>query len=351
MRAIPRRTPSTFTSLTALCVAALLAGCGNDGGGSGADAGQGSDVGGQIDAAQDTSAGDDSAGGDTATGEDSAEADTALGDAAASDVPVSDVPVSDVPVSDVPVSDVPVPDDTGALDTAGNDTAANDTAVSDTAANDTAVSDTASSDAGDAAGGVQCNGPKGSFPSFAKACSADSDCFVAQHQINCCGTKVAFGLSVSDKAAFEAAEAVCQSQYPGCGCAQFETMAEDGYSSFNDADFVATCQAGICRTSVPSAKPVCESTGLQKPKAVKACTATSDCTYLLQTIDCCGSQRAVGVAKFAKDALEKAEFACSQQMSICDCLPKPVQLEDGLTAGDGLTAVQCEAGSCMTYAK
>ena len=310
---------TTNPTLWIFCAAALLVGCGHDNGSSGADIGNSSDVGGTIDVAGDDAANDDAANDDGTSSSDTGSADT---------------------TTDIAVSDVPGPWDVVPSDTAADDTADDDTGSTD--ATDT-TSDTTS--------GVQCDDPKGSFPALAKACTSDTDCFVAQHQINCCGTKLAIGLAHSDKAAFEAAEAVCQSQYPGCGCAQFETMAEDGYSSFTDGDFAATCQAGLCRTSVPSAKPVCASTGLQKPKAVKACATTSDCTYLLQTIDCCGSQRAVGVTKFAKDALEKAEFACTQQMSVCDCMPKPVQLEDGLSAGDGLMAVQCEAGSCMTYAK
>ena len=336
--------PNSPTPLLALCLVALLVGCGNDdGGGAAADTDASNDTGGVVD-----TTGDDATASDTTAG-DTANADTTTDDTSDDDS-TGDSAGGDSTSDDIAVSDVPAPDDVVATDTASNDTASNDTADTDTASNDTANTDTAT-DTSDTVGGVQCNGPKGSFPTFAKACTTNSDCFVAQHQINCCGTKVAVGLAVSDKAAFEAAEAVCQSQYPGCGCAQFETMAEDGYSSFDSASFAATCVDGLCRASVPGAKPVCESSGLQKPKAVKACTTTSDCTYLLQTIDCCGSQRAVGVAKFAKDALEKAEFACSQQMSVCDCMSKPVQLEDGLTAGDGLTAVQCEAGSCMTYAK
>lgn len=312
----------TITSPTfwLLCAATVLVGCGNDTGGGGADSSGGTDVGGTIDANTDDTASDEDGVADTSTG-------------------------ADTSVTDIAVSDVPSPGDVVPGDVLPNDTATEDTATEDTTSTDTTDAQS------DASGGVQCNGPKGSFPAFAKACKGDADCFVAQHQINCCGTKVAIGLAVVDKAAFAAAEAVCQSQYPGCGCAQFETMAEDGYSSFSDADFQATCVAGLCRASVPSGKAICGAGGLQSPKAVKSCTATSDCTYVLQTIDCCGSQRAVGIAKFAKDALEKAEFSCSQQMAVCDCMPKPVQLEDGLTAGDGLTAVQCEAGSCMTYAK
>ena len=133
--------------------------------------------------------------------------------------------------------------------------------------------------------------------------------------------------------------------------AQFETVAEDGYAAFDDAAFKAVCAGGSCKSTVPAGVPVCIESGLQKPVAPKACAQNADCTYLLQTIDCCGSQKAVGIQKSAKDAFEAIEVKCAQQMSVCDCLPKPVVMEDGQNAGSGLIAVECDSGYCMTWAK
>ncbi|MEY3015399.1 MAG: hypothetical protein RIT45_4134 [Pseudomonadota bacterium] len=238
----------------------------------------------------------------------------------------------------------------GGADTQMSDTQVSDTTATDTTATDTTV-DTTATDSSDTIAGVQCGSSKGQFPAFSKACSADADCVVVQHQINCCGTKIAIGIGKDEQAAFAAAEKLCQSQYPGCGCAQFETVAEDGYSTWQDNEFVAKCQEGVCRATVPTGKPVCSENGMTAPKPPKACGKTSDCAIAMKTIDCCGSQQAVGVAKFAKDAFEKAEFSCSNGMAVCDCAPKPLQFEDGLSGGDGLMAVQCEDGLCQTYAK
>lgn len=205
--------------------------------------------------------------------------------------------------------------------------------------------------AGDSsAPGVSCGGSPVKFPQFAKTCANDSDCFVALHQINCCGTLGAFGLAAGEKAAFAAAEAQCQAQYPDCKCAQQPTMGEDGYTT-NDTDFKAVCQASLCRAVVPEPKAECTSAGLVWPKPVKACQATADCTYAMKTIDCCGTQLATGITKAAKSAFEAAEVKCATAMAICDCMPKPVTHDDGSSAGDGMTAVSCDEGLCSTYAK
>lgn len=215
---------------------------------------------------------------------------------------------------------------------------------------DTAV-DTASDTAGDAAiQGVSCSGSPVKFPQFAKTCASDADCFVALHQINCCGTLGAFGLAAGEKAAFAAAEAQCQAQYPDCKCAQQPTMGEDGYTT-KDTDFKAVCQDSQCRAVVPEPKAECTSSGLIWPKPVKACQANADCTYAMKTIDCCGTQLATGITKAAKSAFEAAEFKCATAMAICDCIAKPVTHDDGSSAGDGMTAVSCDQGLCSTYAK
>ncbi len=198
--------------------------------------------------------------------------------------------------------------------------------------------------------GVSCGGSPVKFPQFAKTCANDADCFVALHQINCCGTLGAFGLATGEMASFAAAEAQCQAQYPDCKCAQQPTMGEDGYTT-KDTDFKAVCQASLCRAVVPEPKAECTSSGLIWPKPVKACQANADCTYAMKTIDCCGTQVATGITKAAKSAFEAAEFKCANAMAICDCIAKPVTHDDGSSAGDGMTAVSCDQGLCSTYAK
>ena len=192
------------------------------------------------------------------------------------------------------------------------------------------------------------NGSTAFFPTFSKLCGSNADCAVALHQINCCGTKVAWGLTVCEMGPFSWAESLCDGQYPGCGCAEFQTMAEDGYSSFTNSDFVAKCVGGKCRSSIPTAKPTCTPQGLQDPKPVKACAAPSDCDFSMTTVDCCGSQVFVGIATFAKAAYDIEQTKCAGTMAICDCMPKPTTLEDGKVLTTNAVPLQCVNGACMT---
>jgi len=98
---------------------------------------------------------------------------------------------------------------------------------------------------------VRCTGTDPVFPSFDKTCAVTSDCLVALHMISCCGSQVAIGIRSSEQARFEDAEARCDAQYPGCGCAQGPTQAEDGKSTFNNEQIVVNCDMGQCMTAVP----------------------------------------------------------------------------------------------------
>jgi hypothetical protein len=89
------------------------------------------------------------------------------------------------------------------------------------------------------------------FPSFDKACTATNECAIAMHTISCCGSIAAIGINAAELAAFEAAEAVCDGQYPECDCAPFPTSAEDGSSSEDPSLITVECVAGSCTTSVP----------------------------------------------------------------------------------------------------
>ncbi len=108
-----------------------------------------------------------------------------------------------------------------------------------------------STGAGGAAPEVKCAVSPPVFPTFDRTCSGASDCVVAFHQINCCGTRRAMGIAKGELAAFGQAEAVCESQYPGCGCAQQPTAADDGNSTFDESSIQVTCLMGNCSTFVP----------------------------------------------------------------------------------------------------
>lgn len=98
---------------------------------------------------------------------------------------------------------------------------------------------------------MQCVGDTPMFPMFDKACAMPSDCVVALHTVNCCGTMVALGINAAEKSAFDAAEATCDMQYPGCGCAQMPTTTEDGKMSMDDTQIQVGCTNGQCTTFLP----------------------------------------------------------------------------------------------------
>jgi hypothetical protein len=86
------------------------------------------------------------------------------------------------------------------------------------------------------------------FPSFDASCNAQSDCFMAMHTTDCCGSLVAVGFNVSAKAQFDSAESSCGG--PMCQCAPRPTLAQDGRT--NDTDNIAVqCSNHSCFTWVP----------------------------------------------------------------------------------------------------
>ncbi len=111
---------------------------------------------------------------------------------------------------------------------------------------------TATGGAGGTTVEVACaNGGSPSFPTFDRACMADGDCVIALHQINCCGTLDALGIASAEKAAFDEAEATCESQYPACGCAQGPTTTDEGSTATDLAAISVQCIGGQCTTYVP----------------------------------------------------------------------------------------------------
>ncbi len=186
-----------------------------------------------------------------------------------------------------------------------------------------------------------------SLQATAKTCQTDNDCFIASHQTDCCGTRVAYGLNKSAQAQFQAAESVCDSQYPGCGCPPAPTQAEDGFSATTPADLLIGCIAGTCRTLVKTTTPVCAGAVLQAPKPFKWCGADADCEFSSHQIDCCGSLVFTGIAKSAKPAFDAAEKACTGT-AICNCVGKPTTLDDGQVLTTNAVPVHCVKGACWT---
>ena len=103
---------------------------------------------------------------------------------------------------------------------------------------------------GDAGAPIVCLGHGvGSFPTFDRSCHTDTDCFVAMHQTDCCGSIVAMGLSASQRVAFEAAETLCDRMYPSCACDPRPPFADDGRSG-SAATIAVRCDAGVCGSFV-----------------------------------------------------------------------------------------------------
>lgn len=105
-------------------------------------------------------------------------------------------------------------------------------------------------DASSGAFQLVCESGGTTFPTLDKACSAPSDCFIAAHMMNCCGTRVAIGLNVSSQSAFTAAETACSNAYPACGCAELPMQAEDGRRE-DMGTIQVDCRDQRCFTYVP----------------------------------------------------------------------------------------------------
>lgn len=93
-----------------------------------------------------------------------------------------------------------------------------------------------------------CYGPGSSFPAFPRQCAVDADCYVAVHQIDCCGSHAAGGIRAGSSAAFEAAEATFRVVCPAlCDCVARPTVCDDGRSAPEPA-ITVTCDKGTCTT-------------------------------------------------------------------------------------------------------
>jgi len=201
-------------------------------------------------------------------------------------------------------------------------------------------------DAIDAGGdvAVQCTGDSPMFPAFDKACTEPGECAIGLHQVDCCGNRVAVGLAATAKAAFDAAEAVCEEQYPKCGCPQGPVVAEDGSQAFDPADVAVTCVFGACQTQVPPC-------ALVKPfEWANSCATDSDCALALHQVNCCGTYHAWGIAATGAQAFAEAEAACEASYPACGCASQPTLAQDGNTASslDDL-AVTCQEGACRSH--
>jgi hypothetical protein len=98
---------------------------------------------------------------------------------------------------------------------------------------------------------IVCGGDMPSFPEFDRSCAVAMDCALVLHQIDCCGSLAALGISADAARLFAEAEAVCAMQYPQCDCLAKPTVADDGNSSPDNNAIAVSCVDGECRSFVP----------------------------------------------------------------------------------------------------
>lgn len=98
---------------------------------------------------------------------------------------------------------------------------------------------------------IVCGGDMPFFPEFDRSCAESADCALGFHQLDCCGSLAALGISAEAAKLFAEAEAECMLQYPQCDCATKPTVADDGNSSPDNNAIQVSCVDGQCRSFVP----------------------------------------------------------------------------------------------------
>ena len=98
---------------------------------------------------------------------------------------------------------------------------------------------------------IMCGGEDPYFPPIDRSCTTNRDCAIVFHQIDCCGSLLAWGINGAVAKAFGEAEAMCAEQYQECECAPMSTVADDG-KIVDDVNLVAVaCTDGECQSYVP----------------------------------------------------------------------------------------------------
>lgn len=100
-------------------------------------------------------------------------------------------------------------------------------------------------------GPIQCTADPQVFPEFDRSCMNNRDCTIVLHQVDCCGSLVAWGVNNDAGKPFAEAEAVCQEQFPQCDCAPMLTVCDDGKMTGDVGLIEVACVDGSCGTSLP----------------------------------------------------------------------------------------------------
>jgi hypothetical protein len=100
---------------------------------------------------------------------------------------------------------------------------------------------------------VACNQNPPIFPAFDRSCTTASDCAIGDRQVDCCGTHTVTGVNHNVLGAFQAAAALCASQFPLCGCPTRPTFADDLTTETNGGPAIVECNNNTCETTFPVA--------------------------------------------------------------------------------------------------
>ncbi|MBN2193765.1 MAG: hypothetical protein JW751_13195 [Polyangiaceae bacterium] len=147
-----------------------------------------------------------------------------------------------------------------------------------------------------------------------------SDCVLVHHTVDCCGTQWVMALSADEAESFAVAEAICEAQYPLCGCAPQGVPVDNGpMVIFGSEDaIVARCNDGQCQSMIVSptvecGNDVCEPgqyCSTQVPGSggngpVSSCVTTdcTDCACLDVRLGCTCTDGAAGVISVHCDAV------------------------------------------------
>jgi len=100
----------------------------------------------------------------------------------------------------------------------------------------------------------------------------------------------------------------------------------------------------------PVANLTCWRTQMPFPPLDKSCSTKADCFIARHTINCCGSQTAVGINVSAKAQFSLAETTCGG--GLCGCVSFATTAEDGQSENSGQPIdVDCMRGACSTFVR
>ncbi len=126
----------------------------------------------------------------------------------------------------------------------------------------------------------------------------------------------------------------------GCSTAAMDSGGEDRLGP-----------SGNSAKSASSSDVHCWPPPLVFPSFDKTCSADTDCEVALNQIDCCGTQRSIGINRSEDVRFSAAEQICEDQYPPCGCAGRGIDTEDGNTVRyrDDV-GLACVDGACLTFA-